>query len=447
MREWLLKIIKAKEEARAALKVKGKTATTVEEVRSIGDQIDALDAELTEFRQQLDALPKVEEEIPAGGLSPEEMIARGYQRIENPLPQPQGQQRGAQGQPTPARILGTYGADNNGGNGGQGQQQRSGEPEDVYATVEYRKAFMEFAKTGKITPELRSDAMTTTSEISAVIPSTIMNEVVQNMKVYGQVFARLRKLNVKGGVTVPILSLKPAATWIGEASTSDKKKVTANTSVTFSYFGLECKVSTSLLADTVSLPGFESVITQVITEAMIKAVEIAVIAGNGSSAPLGVTIDTRVLAGQKITLSADEFGAWDAWKKKVFAKMPLAYKAGATFLMASGTFEGYIDGMVDANGQPIGRINYGITNGPQERFGGKEVILVEDDIIGNYDDAATGDVVGIYCNLSNYGFNSNMQMTMFRYFDHDTNEWIDKAILIADGRLIDPAGVIIIKKG
>jgi HK97 family phage major capsid protein len=127
--------------------------------------------------------------------------------------------------------------------------------------------------------------------------------------------------------------------------------------------------------------------------------------------------------------------------------MPLAYKAGAAFLMASGTFEGYIDGMVDANGQPVGRVNYGITDGPQERFGGKEVIQVEDDIISPYDDAAVGDVVAIYCNLRNYGFNSNMQMTMFRYFDHDTNEWVDKAILIADGKLIDPNGVVIVKKG
>jgi len=127
--------------------------------------------------------------------------------------------------------------------------------------------------------------------------------------------------------------------------------------------------------------------------------------------------------------------------------MPLAYKAGAAFFMASGTFEGYIDGMVDANGQPVGRINYGITDGPQERFGGKEVIEVEDDIIAPYDTAAVTDVVAVYCNLKNYGFNSNMQMTMFRYFDHDTNEWIDKAILIADGKLIDPNGVVIVKKG
>jgi HK97 family phage major capsid protein len=115
--------------------------------------------------------------------------------------------------------------------------------------------------------------------------------------------------------------------------------------------------------------------------------------------------------------------------------------------MASGTFEGYIDGMVDANGQPIGRINYGITDGAQERFGGKEVIQVEDDVVANYDDATVGDVVAVYCNLNNYAINSNMQLTMFRYFWQPTNEWIDKAILICDGKLLDPNGVVIVKKG
>jgi HK97 family phage major capsid protein len=217
--------------------------------------------------------------------------------------------------------------------------------------------------------------------------------------------------------------------------------------LTFSYFGLECKVSTSLLADTVSLAGFESTITDLIVEAMIKAIDLGVVSGTGSASLLGITVDSRVPAAQVVTLSPAEFASWDGWKKKVFAKMPMGYKAGATFLMASGTFEVYVDGMVDANGQPVGRINYGITDGPQERFGGKEVIQVEDDVIAPYDDAATGAVVAVYCNLKNYGFNSNMQMTMFRYLDHDTNEWIDKAILIADGKLIDPNGVVIIKKG
>ncbi|MBT2735140.1 phage major capsid protein [Bacillus sp. ISL-7] len=417
----LLELLGKKEARKAELVKKSDASEDVGELRSIGAELDTLNTEIADLRSITDSLP--DDAPPA-----------------NPVPAPGEQRMTPQGQMNP---LASYGV----GGGTPQQQQRAEEPEDRYATLEYRKAFMEYCRTGNITPELRANAMTGTGDISAIIPSTILNEVIKKVTSYGQIFNRVRKLNVKGGLTIPILSLKPAATWIGEAASSDKQKVQANTNITFSYYGLECKISTSLLADTVSLAGFENTVTDLITEAMVKALDQAVLNGTGTGRPLGITKDTRVPAAQIITLTAADFVKWDAWKKKVFAKMPLSYKAGAAFFMASGTFEGYIDGMVDTTGQPVGRINYGIADGAQERFGGKEVVLVEDDIIAPYDDAVVGDVVAVYVDLKNYGFNSNMQMTMYRYFDHDTNEWVDKAILIADGKVIDPNGVVIVKKG
>ena len=331
-----------------------------------------------------------------------------------------------------------------------GMEPKPQDNADPTSSLEYRRAFMNYCRTGERSSALKFnslDAMTTTTEAAAVIPSTILQEVIRTLKSYGQLYARVRKLMIKGGVTVPISTVTPTATWITQAATSDKKQINLSTNVSFSYYGLECKISTSLLADAVTLDIFEKTVIELIGEAIAKALDTAIISGAGTTQPIGITIDDRVPAGNKVSLSPTEFQQWDSWKKKVFAKMPLRYKGGATFIMASGTFEGYIDGLVDANGQPIGRTNFGITNGPQESFGGKEVILVEDDIIASYDDANTNDIVAIYCNLNNYAVNSNMQLTMFRYFDHDTNEWINKAILIADGKLLDPAGVILIKKG
>lgn len=329
----------------------------------------------------------------------------------------------------------------------EGQKKKGSDPTSA---IEYRQAFMAFCQRGERSSilQFRSlDATTTTTEAAAVIPSTILNEVIRSLKSYGQLYARVRKTAIKGGVSIPISSVVPVATWIGETTPSSRQQLNLSTSITFSYFGLECKISTSILADAVTLDIFEQTVITLIGEAIAKSLDAAIVSGAGTTQPIGLTIDTRVPAGNKITLSSAEFQQWDSWKKKVFAKMPLRYKGGATFIMASGTFEGYIDGMVDANGQPVGRINYGITEGAQERFGGKEIILVEDDIIANYDDANVGDVVGIYCNLSNYIINSNMQLMMFRYLDQDKNEWVDKAILIVDGKVADAFGVILIKKG
>lgn len=410
MKKKLMDLLAKKEARKQELITKSNGTEDVAELKGINTEMETLNTEITDLRSMIDSLP-------------EEQTEERTQTTFNPL--------------------GTYQV--------EATQIRT-EAEDKFATLEYRKMFRDFCLRGtpvpeEFRPQVRGDAMTQTSDVSAVIPSTILNEVIRKVTEYGQIFSRVRKLSIKGGVTVPILSLAPKATWIGESATSEKQKAQANTKVSFSYYGLECKVSVSLLADTVTLTGFEGTIIDLTTEAMIQALDEAIIKGDGEGKALGITKDTRVPSGQIVTLSSADFGSWDAWKKKVFAKMPLKYKAGATFIMASGTFEGYIDGMVDANGQPVGRINYGITNGPQERFGGKEVILVEDDIVANYDDASTADVVAIYCNLKHYAINSNMQMVMFRYLDHDTNEWVDKAILIADGKLLDPYGVVIVKKG
>jgi HK97 family phage major capsid protein len=275
-----------------------------------------------------------------------------------------------------------------------------------------------------------------------------MNEIIKEMKVYGQLFNRVRKTNIAGGVRVPILSLKPTATRItADGTTSERKKITANTYVTFSYYGLECRVAVGLLTSAVTLPMFEQQITPLITEAMVKQQEIEIVKGTGEGQMLGVTVDTRVLAAQSITLSSTEINTWDAWKKKVFAKIPLAYRSGGIFIMGAGTFDGYIDGMVDANGQPIGRVNYNITDGQAQRFGGKEVLLVEDDVVASYESASTNDVIAVFMNPQDYCINSNMQMAMYRWFDHDTNQWVDKAVLINDGKLLDAAGVLLIKKG
>lgn len=316
---------------------------------------------------------------------------------------------------------------------------------DPFDTLEYRQAFMKFAQTGAW--EQRADAVTTVTDAAKVIPTTIMNEIIKELKVRGQLFARVRKLNVQGGVQFPILSLKPEATWITETTASERKKVQANTAVVFNYYGLECKVATSLIANITSLPMFEEVIRSLIVEAMMTALDSAIVVGDGSGKPLGITVDTRVASGQKVTLDQDEFSTWSAWKKKVFAKIPLAYRSGGLFIMAASTWEGQIDGMVDENKQPIARTNYNITDAIQERFSGKEVLLVEPDIVADYDAAAEGDVVAIYFKPSDYGVNSNLQMTMKRYFDEDKNQWVDKAIMVADGKLLDPKGVVIIKKG
>lgn len=329
-----------------------------------------------------------------------------------------------------------------------GKNEEAEEREDKYSTLEYRKAFMNYARTGIMSEELRADATTKTTDIGAVIPTTIMNEVVQKLKSYGQIYSRIRKTAFKGGVKIPTSSVKPVATWKAEGTLSDKQKKAINTFIEFSYYKLQCRIATSLEADTVALPVFEATVAADMAEAIVVAIEISVVKGTGVGEPKGILTHTaEIPAGQQITIVAADISKWDKWKKNVFAKIPLAYEGSGLWVMTKATFEGYIDGMVDSAGQPIARTNYGITGAPVRRFGGYDVLCVESDLLPNYESAAAGDVFMVFVDLSEYIFNSNLQMTLKKYFDEDTDEWIDKATLIGDGKLRDANGVLLVKKG
>ncbi|MCI7304103.1 MAG: phage major capsid protein [Clostridiales Family XIII bacterium] len=414
MPEFLKKLIEKKQKRMVEIDEAIERSESVEEVRSLRAEYQELAQEVRDAQRELEALPADDPDLRAA-------------------------EPGAGVQVHNAQVMGAFSA-----------QQRGQEINDPYDTDEYRMAFMEFVCRGTPIPsELRADAITTTTDASVVIPTTLMNEIIQKLDTYGNIYAKVRRLNVQGGVEFSILSLKPTATWITAdtgTSESDEQKLQMNEKISFSYYGVECKLAQTLLVNVTTLKMFQDLFVPLATEAIVKAIEATIISGTGTGQPLGVTKDSRVPTKNVITLNPEEIGKWDVWKKKVFAKMKKAYRSGE-FIMSQATFDGYIDGMVDANGQPIGRINYGIDGAETYRFGGKNIETVEDELIPYYEDAAAGDVIAVFCKLSDYAINSNMEMRVVKWEDHDTNEIKNKCILICDGKLIDPHGVLIIKKG
>ena len=196
-------------------------------------------------------------------------------------------ERIAAGEPTGGAGADTTLLRNFKGAGGAG----AGEPEDKYDTMAYRKAFMNYVCRGVAIPaEYRAAETTTTADSGAVIPTTIMNEIIQKLESYGSIYAKVRKINVQGGVSIPIADLKPTAHWITEAKSSDDQKASAKNSVTFNYYGLECKISQSILANVVTLKMITDLFVPMATEAMVKAIEIAIFNGTGEGQPLGLPL-------------------------------------------------------------------------------------------------------------------------------------------------------------
>lgn len=316
---------------------------------------------------------------------------------------------------------------------------------DIFASPEYATAFMNFACGREAMPAkfLNAAATTTAANVGAAIPTTMVREIVRELKERGVIFQQLRHLNIQGGVEIPISDLTPVASWVGENASEDQE-LTAKNSVQFSYYGLECKISQTILASVVTIEEFQALFVELAVEAVIAAVEKGVFSGTGAGQMLGVCKDPRVK--NIATMSPQEVASYHGWKNKVFAKIKKRYRGGK-FYMAQGTFESHIDGMVDEVGQPVARVNYGIEGEERYRFGGKDVETVEDDVIVPYSEAAEGDVFAVYMNMRNYVFNSNMQMTVVHWTDHDANKKKTKVMLICDGKIADPNGVVLVKKG
>ncbi|MGJ9381801.1 phage major capsid protein [Salipaludibacillus sp. CF4.18] len=419
MKDWLKKQLKAKEEARSALKLKGKKSDNIEEVRSITSQIEALDTEIIEFRTQIDSLPEEEE-------------GEEKRSIEEPEKRnnPSGQ----------VNIMGAYGL---GSGAGNTNEQRSS---DKYDTPEYRSAFMDYVQKGTKSDnlEFRADATTGTGDIGAVLPTTILNKIVEKLKDHGRIWARVTKTSMKGGVEIPLANAKPTATWVGAGAMSDKQKKSTSGKISFSYHKLQCRVAVELVADTVAMPVFEQTVTDNIYEAMIVAIEEGIINGSGTGQPLGITKDTAIPATQIIEVAVADVNKYEKWTE-IFGKLPRSYRNGAVLILADADWNKYILGMTDTNGQPIARVTYGIDGTQEERLLGKETIPVED-LLPSIDDAIDGDVFGIVCKLTDYMVNSNMQMMFKRYFNEDTDEWISKSTMICDGKLADKNGTLLLKK-
>ena len=327
--------------------------------------------------------------------------------------------------------------------------------ENVLASTEYRNAFKAYVQNGtEIPAEFRAGVAISTEDTGAAIPETVMNEVIYTVrKRYGNLYNKVRHLNVKGGVKFPIGALQATFKWVNEATVSPRQKLDPLARISFDYHLAEIRVAQTFVSQIVTLEAFEAEIAKAIAVAYLQAMDYAIVNGSGDGAPLGILNDPRVAAlGQTITLTAAEFSDWTAWKKKVIAKMPLGYRNGE-WIFNIGTVDSYLETMADSNGRPIFREATGLEMGsgdstdPRGRFFGREVAVVEPDILPDYDTASANDIVGIFWQPEEYAFNENFAFAMRRYFDEETNEFVNKALVVTDGKVLNPTGFILIKKG
>lgn len=400
-KEFLTKKLNRLNEKKTKLAERCNASADVNEVRDLTAQLEELNEEIAEVREELDAIDTEERAMPPKDAN----LVNG-------------------------EIKGTFKT-----------EERKVAPTE---SMEYREAFMAYVQKGEV-----RDAIST-AESGAAIPLTVMNEVINTVrKRYGNLYNKVCKMNVKGGVEFPIGALSATFKWINESTVSPRQKLDALAKVQFSYHTAEIRIAQTFLSSIVTLEAFEAKIAEVIAIAYLEAMDYGIVNGTGNGQMTGILHDARVT--NSVDMTAVNMSDWKAWRKNFFASLPLGYRAGE-FIFPLSTVETYLETMCDSNGNPIFRqatgleVNDGDAVNPNGRFFGREISLVEPEILPDFDTASDGDVIGIYWQPEEYAINENFGFTMRRYFDEETNEWVDKALVVVDGKVLNPTGYYLIKK-
>ena len=85
-----------------------------------------------------------------------------------------------------------------------GEQRGEADPLD---SMEYRRAFMDYALRGTPIPaEFRANAVSTTADNGAAIPTTTLNKIIEKMEAVGMILPLVTRTAYKGGVSIPTSS-------------------------------------------------------------------------------------------------------------------------------------------------------------------------------------------------------------------------------------------------
>lgn len=308
--------------------------------------------------------------------------------------------------------------------------------------MDYRNAFRNYVTRGVAIPEeFRADATTTTTDIGVAIPINLLNQIFESFEDFGELYALVTKTSYPVGQTIAKDGVKPVATWVAEGASSDKQKKTADGTFTFAHFKLRCEIAQTEEAAVMAIDAFEALFVKQVSNAMIKAIEGAIVSGNGTSQPAGILTVEGAATVDVSTSGITYYNLLD-----MEGNVRADKETTAKWVMSKKTFMAIL-GIKDSNGQPIARVNYGIAGRPERYLLGREVVLYtpqEGSKLGVYSATAVkGTIVAFIADLSDYVLNTNYNLGVTSKIDWDTEDHLTKAVLACDGKFVETGDALV----
>lgn len=241
--------------------------------------------------------------------------------------------------------------------------------ETVYDTKEYRNAFLKTLvgqqlndvekdafNVGMKEAEKRNDDYNTSTNAAAVLPTTMLNEIIKKARTMGGLMGECRAFNVPTKIAIPVGTPGSKASWHTEGAAVDTEKATV-TNITFDGYEIIKIFSISAKVRKMSISAFESYLVDELTACVMECIADALVNGTGSGQGTGIESGITWVKTAGATQNAVEVAAnKPITYNDVISFVSLlkrGYAQGAKLAMNNKTLYNVFFTMSDSNAQPI----------------------------------------------------------------------------------------------
>lgn len=419
------------------LRVKLQLAETRYDEATDEKEVESLEGEITDLKEEISKVEaEIEEEDKAKEEKQDEENKAKEEKKEEEKTEPTSEEVQRSNEWTkvnPENVKKVFSQENRGG-------------KKMEKNIEQRKAFMDAIYSGNLSKlEKRTDAYTTTGDVQYVIPENLVNDIITEIEERGYILNKVTKTNFAVGQTIPVGLIQIKATWVGDTETgvgknntgeglgSDVQKGGVKATVTFLNYKLRCEIGLTHEASIQSLPVFEKKFIEQVANAMVEAIETAIISGSGVNQPKGVLLETP-RDGKALEIPANTKFTYKDLVKFVGA-VPKKYRKGALIYCTQNTFYEWMS-IVDDNGQPVAKVNYG-TDGEIRQYLFNTEVIFADEYMNDYVASPTADTKFAFIyNFSEYTLNTNYDLGIATRQNWDNENHELKAVLACDGKAV-----------
>lgn len=287
-------------------------------------------------------------------------------------------------------------------------------------TMDYRSAFLKNLQGRELNEEERAALHGT-----ATIPTETMDVIVHKLEA-SPLYNAIDVTFFPGYVTYPVESTCTDAAWVAMASAANDGEDYID-AVSLSAYKLIKTVEITADVAALSVDAFEDYLAARLADKLLKAIDIAVLTGNGSNKATGIAT-TKATADTTYTSA----GVTYADICSIIGTLPTSYHGNASFVMSRSQFFGDVLGMQATGGE---RIVVADAQSPAKFNILGYPVIVDDNV-------ASGDILFGDFKAYKFNFAKPIEIASDDSVEFRKGSKVYRAMTLADGKLVDAKAIV-----